>query len=202
MNFSSVLEVAASLATSNRYSKSRLNNPESVLEHSGFVTLISYFIGNAINKYRSIDPIDMGALLSKAIVHDIDEHITGDVQRPTKYSTSEMSQLFKELSYNAAKTISEQTEIKTVLKDWDHSKKGITGAIVAFADTAAVVFKAYDEVYMRGNKTIEFGTSIGLKKLIRKRINNLELFQVPNEIIESLSSSCYSMLYKIEEVLK
>lgn len=202
MNLLGCLSVASELATINRYSKSRLNNPENVLEHTGFVSMIAYFVGNAINNSESENKVDMGKLLSKCIAHDVEEFITGDVQRPTKHSSPEMLQLFEELSSDSILQVSKITENKEIVRDWQTSKTGFEGEIVAFCDVFSVVYKAYDEVVMRGNKTLQFGSPSGLLKKIGKSLNCFTMRGVSDCVTSELSESCRKLIFKIEEKLK
>lgn len=202
MNLLGCLEVAGELATINRYSKSKLNNPENVLEHTGFVSMIAYFVGHAINNSESEKKVDIGVLLSRCIVHDVEEFVTGDVQRPTKHSSPEMLSLFDELSSNAILEVSAKTDNKEIIRDWSNSKKGYEGSIVAFCDAFSVVYKAYDEVVLRGNKTIQFGSTVGLLKIVGKRINELAMQGINDIITISLSDTCKALIEEIQECLK
>ncbi len=201
MNLLNCLEVASDLGTINRYSKNKLSNPESVMEHTGFVSMICYFIGSKCNEAES-NSIDIGSLLSRCVVHDIDEFITGDVQRPTKYSSPEMIDLFLGLSSECVVNISEKLSIKSVYDDWRVAKEGKEGSIVAFADTFSVVYKAFDEVYMRGNKTLQFGSTNEMRKLIKKRISGMEMQGVTESVIQDFYFNCEALLSKIDEVLR
>jgi len=61
--------MARSLSAIDRYSQTRLVNPESVLEHTGYVCLCCLFIGNELNN-RGED-LNIGLLMTKATVHDL-----------------------------------------------------------------------------------------------------------------------------------
>lgn len=201
MNLLGCLNVTAELGTINRYSKSRLANQESVLEHTGFVSMICYFIGESCNEHVP-DSIDMGLLLSKCVMHDVEEFVSGDVQRPTKRSSAEMSQCFEKFSAECADVVKKETGVNSVSQHWEKSKTGKEGSIVEFADTFSVVYKAYDEVYMRGNRTLQFGGVDGLRKLIRKRLSGMEMHGIPEPVTRDFFFQCQSLLGRIDEVLR
>ena len=69
------------------------------MEHTGFVCLFTYTMCEEIN---SVSPdahkLNTGKALKKAIVHDIDEVITGDIPRPTKYYNDDSIALFEKMA--------------------------------------------------------------------------------------------------------
>jgi len=149
-----LIEINSELSAVQRFSQSKLATPESVLEHSGSVCLFAYFIGNQL--IQEGHSIDMGQLLSKAIVHDIDECLTGDIARPIKYSSEEIRSMLNEIETNAVADIDDQTYMNGVLnKDWLTAKVGVEGSIVALCDVLTVVYKCYDEIIVRGNLSME-----------------------------------------------
>lgn len=201
MNIINAIKYVTNLATTNRFSKSHLQNDESVLEHSGFVCLMCYFIGNAINEHQP-ERINMGKLLSKAIVHDIDEAITADVQRTVKYHNDKTIQIFEEISREATEIISEDICDKNILIHWTESKKGDEGRIVALCDVISVIYKAYDEVVIRSNMGIDFGGVMGLRKIVNNRMKSFILSDFPEEVVGDIHNSCLTLIDEIDERMK
>ena len=137
----------------------RLTFPESVLEHTGMVAIVSMAIGTELLRIEP-DCVKLGWILSRALVHDMDELITGDLPRPTKYSSPKATELFEELSRTGVDKVS-----RTMLKEWPGfaailsdvhkvAKEGREGLVVKLADQLAVVYMVWREVLMRGNHTL------------------------------------------------
>lgn len=150
MNVINLFGVVSGLASINRFSMVRLSRPESVLEHTGMVVLVCYFIRNQIKQQLKIE-LDLGSLLSKAVVHDIDEIITGDIARPTKYSSVEVRQSLAKLESKGVSKIAFLLDDAQLEYHHSNSKLGPEGLIVAVADLFAVVYKIWDEVLMQNN---------------------------------------------------
>ena len=108
-----------------RYSKNRPIKEENNLEHTGFVTLFSYLMGVDIQNRFEVE-LDFGKMLSGAVVHDIDETLTGDIPRPTKYFSKELRDKISEVEYSSICKIAEILEhIKTkknLIDDWLNAK--------------------------------------------------------------------------------
>lgn len=140
-----------------RYSRDRLICPENDLEHTGFVALISYFLALEVRKLGV--EINLEKLLVGAIVHDIDEALTGDVPRPTKHNNNSLLEEIKRLEFNSVKTIFEyldqENSQNNIVKDWEDAKKDgtIEGDIVKLADTLSVVYKVWVEVVLMSNRS-------------------------------------------------
>jgi 5'-deoxynucleotidase YfbR-like HD superfamily hydrolase len=96
----------------------------------------------------------------KAVFHDVDEVVTGDIPRPTKYFSNESKQIFDKIASQGMKQIISELDIKNqsssqeIEKLWKNSKDGDEGRIVALADLAAVVYKIWEEVMLLGNKKL------------------------------------------------
>lgn len=149
---SQILDIAFKMASLERYSQTHLAKTESVLEHTGFVCLLSYYLGTEL--IQEGHPVDMGLLLRKAVTHDIDEIITGDIPRPTKYYNEGVREALQEVERENMKHISDCLDNQYIYHDWDGAKIGPEGCIVAICDSMAVVYKAFYECIMLGNKSI------------------------------------------------
>ena len=104
MNTEKFFEMAHSMSSVHRYSSLRLVQQESVMEHTGFVCLLAYILCEHINKF-SDEKIDTSSALQKAVVHDIDEIITGDIPRPTKYYNKETRKAFETIEKAGVKKV-------------------------------------------------------------------------------------------------
>jgi len=139
------------LANLQRFSMERLSHSESVLEHTGFVSLIAAILAS------EIDHVDVGAVVLKALIHDLDEVVVGDVARPTKYSSPDAKRMFDDLADMGVRRIAGNlySDFPTFAGYLAHyhseAKSGPVGLIVAIADVLAVVHTVWGEVVVRGN---------------------------------------------------
>lgn len=146
--------MASRLASLRRFSMEHLTQPESVLEHTGFVALVSLWLVTELNA-RGLDA-DVGTVLSRAVCHDLDELVTGDIPRPTKYSTPAAAALFDEIKRTAMDKVWQFAMPDFAFADairscHDVAKEDYQGLIVAVADMLAVVYVVWREVILRGN---------------------------------------------------
>lgn len=198
MKIKTVIESLGKLSCVNRFSQSYLSKPENVMEHTGFVALMSLAIAKDL--IRKDCEINVGLLLEKALVHDLDEIITGDVTRSTKYSSDEMLSSMNLLSQESINKISTDCDCSFNLC-WASAKEGKEGSIVSLADCLSVLFKAHNEVVMRGNKTIDFGGTSKLRENVICRICDLENI-IGAKIDANFIIDINSMINEINEVMK
>ena len=141
------------LGSITRFSKDRIVNAETVLEHTGFVCLMAYIIG----RHMRDSAIDWAKLLRRATVHDMDEIYTGDVARVTKYSSPEMSALFRNIENQSIRKLNELLGFadNEMCDDWMFAKDGdLEGTIIRAADLIAVVYKSWQEIELSGNLSV------------------------------------------------
>jgi len=134
-----------------RFGTAFVLHPESVAEHSYYVSLYALFIATWVREQQDKE-VDFEELLTRCLVHDLEETRTGDFPRPFKYR------------YKALRTAIEQcakAEFKAVVSDilpveqdtenlvscWEYSKDETTeGRIVAFADFLSVLSHLWQEI--------------------------------------------------------
>ena len=147
-------KVSGQMSSIDRYSQTRLINPESVLEHTGFVCFCSLMIGKELEKAG--EEIDFGELLIKATLHDIEETVTGDIACPTKYWDSDMTREVKRIEREAGRAVLHDLDPSgNLFEYWKSSKDKKEGFIVALADKLAVVYKVNQETLDFGNNTLK-----------------------------------------------
>lgn len=159
MNLENLIELMESLSTTRRFSQSRLNNEESVLEHIGFVALVSKLLAEHINSISPNLQLDIGEVCSKALLHDVEEARMGDIARPVKYDNPQVRQYLQSVEDSKMYEILQGLEYKFTCDDklygeWATAKLGREGAIVKMVDFLAVVYKIHSEVIMNGNRTM------------------------------------------------
>lgn len=134
-----------------RYSSVYQENNESLSDHVVDVMMMSYLVANDLNKITE-EKIDIGVLLEKCLIHDVDEVITGDIPRNTKYATKVVHQELNKVADSAIYMLSEYASID-LYKLWSESKSGKEGLILSVCDMLSVAKKAVTEINLRGNLT-------------------------------------------------
>src|SRR5258706_8989645 len=81
-----------------RYSTTRVISPESVAEHSYFVAFYCMMIGHWLNGDSEGVTVSMRKLLERALVHDLEEAVTGDFPREFKHSNKDVQEALKDAS--------------------------------------------------------------------------------------------------------
>lgn len=133
-----------------RYSSVYQETNESLAEHITDVSVMSYLIAKTIQS-NFTDDIDLGTLLEKCLLHDIDEVITGDVPRNTKYATKNVHDNLDQVASDAVDLIEKYIGVRGICEVWDFAKEGKEGAILKIVDMLCVVKKSITEIELRGN---------------------------------------------------
>ena len=191
------LEFLHGMASVRRYSQTKLVNDESVLEHTGFVGVVSYFI--ALHLMNQGEEINLGVLFAKAMAHDMEEVVVGDIPRPTKYHNERVKSALREVEKEAMDQIMDRIDVGNIYVDWITSKEGIEGEIVATADLIAVVYKAWQEIHIFGNKSMS-NHIFGLHEHINSLIKKEKSFKDESHIKDILFQT-QRILSKLEEEL-
>jgi hypothetical protein len=144
------------LASLTRFSMERLSCRESVLEHLGQVALTSYALAMEVRARDPAADVSVRESVVRALVHDLEELITGDVARPTKHSSPEAKRMFDALAESSINVLRvEMSYFPSFAVDMERchwaAKVGVDGMIVAVADVLAVATKVWEEVILRGN---------------------------------------------------
>jgi len=127
-----------------RYSSIPTIRKENVAEHSFYVAYYSYLIGKDLVS-RGFE-VDFGLLLSRALLHDLDESSTGDFLRTVKYGHPDLKKALDEVSYRMMEKMSEKIGVE-LIADWQLAKfDDLEGHIVSVADLARVVSYILEEL--------------------------------------------------------
>lgn len=162
-----------------RYSTHPHTHRESVAEHSFYVAFFSKIIGEDLLHHGIA--VDMKELLSRAVLHDLDESFSGDVVRPFKYSSDKLREELEIASEKCFKNyiesiIGDKPVQALFYKQWKNAKDkhGIEGYIIAFADLLSVFSYSIRE--------IRFGNEYGYNVLndVSKYLVNL-VNEMPDE---------------------
>lgn len=134
-----------------RYSSVYQDTDEKLSDHIVDVMMMSYLIAtNLVTNCN--ESIDMKLLLEKCLFHDIDEVITGDVPRNTKYATYSCKKELNTVAESAVDLISELSSA-SVKSLWKSAKSGNEGQILEVADMLSVAKKCIIEIELRSNLT-------------------------------------------------
>lgn len=134
-----------------RYSSVYQEDKESLAEHISEVSMMSYLISKEFEKFN--ETIDKGVLLEKCLLHDIDEVLTGDVPRNTKYATSAVHRELNTVADDAVKLIESTYGSINIFDIWSNAKEGKEGLILKIVDMLCVAKKCITEIELRGNKS-------------------------------------------------
>lgn len=150
-----IFDVINKMSSLRRWSQAHCNRPESVLEHTAVVAMYSLHLAS---KHEA----NIGVVLQKAIIHDVDEIVTGDIPTPTKYANGDILHEIKKLERVAALEICNGSFFNGVFHQWENAKDLSTesGCIIAIADHAAVVYKIKQEVEIGNRSFLEFRDNI------------------------------------------
>lgn len=134
-----------------RYSGVRQTDPESLAIHLVDVQMMGYAIAKRMNNdYR--EDLNIGLYLEKALIHDMDEVLTGDMPRSTKYYNPTILAEMKKVGEDAMRQVSENFfNDDEVFITWDESKSGKEGILVKIVDMLSVASKSLKEVELLNN---------------------------------------------------
>lgn len=131
-----------------RFSSLPVHHRESVAEHTYYVVHLAWVL--AMDIQRRGTTVAFETLFARALVHDLDESLTGDIIRPFKHSSPE---LFEALTKGAREMFARRyqslpggTEVRDL---WEGAKDNLLeGRIVDFADVWSVYLYLYREVML------------------------------------------------------
>lgn len=134
-----------------RYSSVYQEDEESLAEHVAEVLMMSYLVAKNMEKLG--ETIDKGVLLEKCLLHDIDEVLTGDVPRNTKYANNNVHKELNIVADEAVKLIESTYGDIDIFNIWNTAKSGKEGVILKVVDMLCVAKKCITEIELRGNKS-------------------------------------------------
>ena len=135
----------------NRYSGIFQTDPERLSVHIVDVQMFSLMIARKLMSYG--ENIDIGKLLEKGLIHDVDETLTGDFTRLVKYSSKTCHDALEAVAESVVNEMSQDMDGTTYLADvWSNAKDATPeGYIIKLSDMLSVIKKISKEVDMLGN---------------------------------------------------
>ena len=132
-----------------RYSGTRLSSTETLGQHVTDMSMMCYILAFKLKNLG--EDIDVGVLLEKCLIHDIDEISTGDLPRNTKYALPEIKESLDKVAEMAVTGYAETYDMPDLVEKWNTAKNGKEGLIVKICDMLCVVRKAAIEVEVESN---------------------------------------------------
>lgn len=175
-----LFSVAHDMSAVQRFSRLRLVHPENVLQHTGMVCLFAYAIGRRLQHLRPTnDPqyLDMGKVMCRAVAHDLDETITGDIVRPTKYFSATIRAELAKLEATGINNIASALNLHSITADFMKAKEGREGYVVKLADLLAAICTLWTEVRVCGNRAMVQPAEHMMEVLVRLAPPSVEMFK-------------------------
>ncbi len=119
-----------------RFTGSYLVQPQSGADHAFRVTMIALAIVDDYNS-RNKKKIKREEVLMKALLHDVEESVIGDLPSPVKYITPEFRESVRLVEEKVMKDMVLEDagpKSKEYYKYWLHAKKDKSGKIIKIAD--------------------------------------------------------------------
>lgn len=190
------LEMINILAGIKRYSRDFLIRAEPLISHIGFCAVYAIFIANELKlRYPELrDKIDIGKLVTKATLHDLDEISTGDIVRNVKHHSPEAVEMFKDLEEKGMRYIDSylgSDKEVNLYDEWDKAKDShcIEGVLVKIVDFMAVVYKVWDEYYLLSNRQFSRVTNELLNTLENYSFDKL-CKNLPDDVRPQMEEYC------------
>jgi 5'-deoxynucleotidase YfbR-like HD superfamily hydrolase len=141
------------LAAIDRYSTQWVLRRENVAEHSFFVAANAYMIYLKLKELESDLDLDLGDLLARALNHDFDEVVSGDIPHQFKHADSALNKMINKV---ATQLLVDWAQRVGLPQRWVDSVRyakasDLAGQIIRFSDMSAVVAYAAENIEM-GNK--------------------------------------------------
>jgi len=138
------------LAVIDRYSTQYVLRRENVAEHSFFVAATAHMIYLKLRVYDPTADLDLGDLLARALLHDYDEVVSGDIPHQFKHADATLN---KQVNRVAIRLLTSWARKVGLPQSWlDAVTKAkaddLAGQIIRFADMSAVVAYAAENVEM------------------------------------------------------
>lgn len=133
-----------------RYSGIYQQKEETLSHHITDVSLLAYALTLKLNKFG--EDLDKGLVLEKVLLHDLDEVLTGDIPRSTKYYSEEGLTAMQGVAVDAMTKLSSIIDGgEEIFEIWDSAKKGKEGLVLKLADMICVTRKVITEIGLLNN---------------------------------------------------
>lgn len=179
MNTQALFSLVSGLSGVTRFSMLKMCHRENVLEHTGMMACFAFALGTRLNQIEGFQ-FDLALLLQKAIVHDWDETVTGDIARPTKYFSTALRIELRALEAEGIANIATSLGLMDLPNIYGDAKEGPEGSLVALCDIACAIHRCWEEVLVFNNLHFVFPAQ-RLRKVLHKTVKSLQLGQMSHE---------------------
>jgi len=138
-----------------RFSTCRRNRNENVAEHQYFTAFFTLVICQHLKDVV----INSGEAVTRALLHDVEEHYTGDIVRPVKHGSrslkNAMEKAGKQFTHKFFSSLTTSVPVQDwMTRQWELAKDtSREGRVVRFADYLSVLAYLHQEV-ASGNKLV------------------------------------------------
>lgn len=137
-----------------RFSVAHVQHIEAVAEHSFYTAWYCMLIGNALHVNGSPEAPNMEALLTRALIHDVDEAFSGDIIRMFHRDGGDLERLIHDRSGVMVRNFLDKVcngdvSMHSILyHNWENAKdrETVEGCIVSYADFLSVLSYVAQEV--------------------------------------------------------
>jgi len=185
-----------------RFSGTYQIHEEQLSTHIVDVQFISFMIARKIISFG--ERVDVGLVLQRGLVHDVDEVLVGDIPRLTKYSSATCHDALNLVAASVVHDISNKLDGTDYVFDlWDNAKDNtIEGYIIRLADMLSVAKKTAYEVSILNNNNF-LRIAVEMMNYIHDLYNSVpvDLFFIPSSIeyVKNLLLGVESYLSSIVE---
>ena len=192
-----------------RYSGTKLVEAESLSQHIVDTIMMGLKIIDEINHRVDeetrmvplIPYLDPQTYILKAVTHDLEEAITGDVPRPLKYHDEVTLNSMREIADEVAKSLFEEQFLnhEYYYKEWLHAKDGKEGCILKIVDMLVVASKVQKEITLLNNLYM-LRVAYEVSQYIKETYESLKLTEIFEEkvvvdyLLDLLGSAYESMI--------
>ena len=160
-----------------RFAGTPTHRRESVAEHSYMTAQYALFIGWHCQQIGGA--VDMAKLLSRALVHDLDEAVMVDLPRPIKYANPLLREQWTAMCHTAVKDIERALGVP-FFQAWLEAKDdSLEGNILALADLISVTSYVIEE--------LRFGNTF-MQPVLSGNIKYLEMYLASNKVANELKA--------------
>lgn len=185
-----------------RYSGTKLVEPESLSQHIVDTIMMGIKVIDEINFIAGENLLDTSKYLMKAVCHDLEEVITGDIPRPLKYYNADTTKSMKDVADQVAYGFFSKQfrDSQMYYEAWRDAKDDKEGYILKLVDTLVVVSKVLKEVSMLHNFYM-LRVAHEVSQYIREHISaNIKVFDNAG-VQEYIDSLLHGALVAMSDIL-
>lgn len=135
-----------------RYSGLHLVEPESLSDHTYETVLMSLLIYKELERLNLSHLVDKGSMLEKALLHDLDESVMGDIPRTVKYADPRLKPALDDVSVRYINSLTAPFDISIESEFLSCKDGSYEGKILKVVDLILVARKAIRELDLKNNR--------------------------------------------------